>query len=128
MGIGTVNIASTPCCGLIQRSYDCHPDENSSTGWTHDLGGDYTPTVEDCILEMAQLEKAICPDCGGKFLQWLIAWDVKSGPGDFSLAQNFFIGNRQEKRDMLSHFPLKTIVNVFRELNIPLAQIKITDT
>lgn len=71
MGIGTINLASTPCCGLISRSYDCSPNENSETGWTHSPGGDYAPTQKDFPEIQNSLDKGVCPDCHRSMVLWL---------------------------------------------------------
>lgn len=71
MGIGTINLASTPCCGLVQRSYDCSPSETSEAGWTHNPGGDYAPTHEDYPEVQNSLDKGVCPDCQQSMVLWL---------------------------------------------------------
>lgn len=88
MAIGTTNLAATPCCGVIQRTWEAVPDEASPTGYTHtpgEFGGDgviadlvlsppsagsgpYAPSFE---REQAQLAQGICPDCGCSFVPWL---------------------------------------------------------
>ena len=68
MAIGTTNIGATPCCGVIQRTWECLPDEASQTGLTHNPGGDYAPDFE---REQAMLDRGICPDCKQSFRPWL---------------------------------------------------------
>jgi hypothetical protein len=79
MAIGTVTIGVTPCCGVIERTYEAWPDEVSPTGIVHCPGsgsftdeyperahltlkiGPYAPAFEEIA---AQLDHGICPDCG----------------------------------------------------------------
>lgn len=84
MAIGTTNIGATPCCGVIQRTWECLPDKQSPTGYTHTPGefggadlvlnplphgsGPYAPTFEQ---EQRQLRRGICPDCGKSLARWL---------------------------------------------------------
>lgn len=88
MAIGTTTTGATPCCGVIQRTWECLPGEASPTGYIHtpgEYGGDglvaalflnplptgsgpYTPTFE---REQARLSRGICPDCGHPFVNWL---------------------------------------------------------
>lgn len=82
MAIGTTTISVTPCCGAIQRTWECLPNE---TGYTHTPGelggaslqgmrshtissGPYAPTF---TREQTQLSRGICPDCGQSFEAWL---------------------------------------------------------
>lgn len=80
MAIGTVTIGETPCCGLIERTYEAVPDELSTTRMTHypgELGqfsraehdhtissGPYAPTF---TREQDLLARGICPDCKQRF-------------------------------------------------------------
>ena len=80
MAIGTTNLAATPCCGVIQRTWEAIPDEDSETGMTHTPGsynrgsqitlgrGPYAPTF---TRERMYLDRGICPDCGKSFVDWL---------------------------------------------------------
>jgi hypothetical protein len=108
MAIGTINIASTPCCGLIWRSYDCLLSETSETGWTYDPGGDYAPGPEDFddgqILEKLAWS-GICPDCGKSILPWLnVFGQFKNGRWyyDYNLAQSFWQKKQKEKKLFLA--------------------------
>ncbi len=71
MSIGSINIASTPCCGMIQRSYECEASEISETGWTHTPGGDYAPKADDYPEVQNNLDKGVCPDCHRSMALWL---------------------------------------------------------
>lgn len=87
MAIGTTNLAATPCCGVIQRTWEAVPDELSPTGMSHTPGvwgndntalsrtienfpGPYAPNFN---REQTQLSQGICPDCGRSFVDWLRA-------------------------------------------------------
>lgn len=62
MGIGAVNLGETPCCGIISRSWEAYPSEESSTGWIHtEGGGEYVPEFRE-IIDL--LDSGTCPDCG----------------------------------------------------------------
>lgn len=110
MAIGTTNLAATPCCGVIQRTWECVPDEGSPTGlmhtpgaWGDDSGtrdhligensGPYTPNFP---REQAQLNRGFCPDCGRSFVAWLRAnggRETKDGwRWDYSAAERAFVG------------------------------------
>lgn len=101
MTIGTITIASTPCCGLIQRSYECSPSETSETGWMHNPGGDYAPDPEDFGLIVEKLEwPGMCPDCGKSILPWLNVFGYfENGRWyyDHNLAQSFWGKKQKEK-------------------------------
>jgi hypothetical protein len=74
-----VTIGVTPCCGVIERTYEAWPDEVSPSGtlhspgsgsftgehpeWAHSTGniGPYAPAFEKTA---AKLDRGICPDCG----------------------------------------------------------------
>jgi hypothetical protein len=94
MSIGNITLASTPCCGLISRSYECFADESSETGWTHNPGGDYAPGRETFVTEELQLKQGICPDCGKSFEWWLKMHGKRDGliwNWDYSEAQRDWI-------------------------------------
>lgn len=115
MSTGTINIASTPCCGSIERSYDCLPSETSETGWTHNPGGDYAPGPEDFdggqILEKLAWP-GICPDCGKSILPWLNVFGHFNGRWhyDYNLAQTFW--SKKLKKEMLYRFLLEADVTM----------------
>ena len=73
MTFGSTNLAATPCCGIITRSWECFPDQDSPTGARHNPGSgeesEYVPSFED---EDRQLRQGICPDCRQSFLGWLV--------------------------------------------------------
>jgi len=71
MSIRTINIASTPCCGLIARNCSCDPDETS------------VPGVEDFQTEYLQLKQGICPDCGNSFEWWLKMFGRRSSNSSY---------------------------------------------
>lgn len=56
MGFLDVNLASTPCCGLISRSKEWVVDSS------HENGGYYLGE-EAVELAGAYLDQGICPDC-----------------------------------------------------------------
>lgn len=127
MGIGSINIGSTPCCGLISRNYDCSSDQNSETGWTHNPGGDYAPTLEDFRLEKFHLEIGICPDCNGHFEKWLHNFghynqDDRQWEWNFSEAQRFFNDTPKKRIENMrkAGISLPRILGIFREMGLPL--------
>ena len=64
MATSSTAIGTTPCCGVIERSWESFPDRLSSTGMRHIPGGDYAPDFED---EVRSIRRGICPDCGNRF-------------------------------------------------------------
>lgn len=125
--MGSLNLASTPCCGLISRSYDCYPDQNSETGMMHQPGGEYAPTPEDFRVEFLKLEIGICPDCNENFEKWLHHFghfdrDAQRWEWSFSVAQKFFTDTPRERIDMMKteKLSLPRILAIFRELGTPL--------
>lgn len=90
MAIGTDNLAATPCCGVIQRTWEAVPDEDSETGMIHTPGsynrgsqttlerGPYVPTF---TREQTQLSRGVCPDCGRPFVAWLRENGQETGDG-----------------------------------------------
>lgn len=74
MGIGATNLGATPYCGLIRRTWECVPDKDSETGHRHTPGGEYAPEFQ---LEQYLLAHAFCPDCGGRFVEWLQEEEIK---------------------------------------------------
>lgn len=122
MGMGTINLASTPCCGLIHRSYDCYPDGSSSTGFTHNPGGDYAPTPEDFRLEIFRLEIGFCPDCNKNFEKWLHTFghfdrDAQRWEWDYTAAEKFFSDMPRERIDNMKtdKLSLPRILEIFRD-------------
>lgn len=79
MAIGTTNLAATPCCGVIRRTWEAVPDEAFPTGVAH-APGDFEGVTISCAedaptftREQTQLSRGICPDCGRSFAAWLRA-------------------------------------------------------
>lgn len=80
MAIGTITIGQTPCCGVIERTYETWPDSGSETGIWHvpgehaqfgnnwvgtiTKGGPYAPTFGNVA---AILDRGTCPNCGKRF-------------------------------------------------------------
>jgi hypothetical protein len=64
MAIGTVTIGETPCCGVIERTYECWPDEVSPTGMTHQWDLEQSPYAPNFAATARRLDRGICPDCG----------------------------------------------------------------
>lgn len=76
MAIGAVTIGQTPCCGVIERTYETwissagtvrhNPSEIIKR--TNEDGSayyeDYAPTFPE---ETAQIDRGVCPDCGNIF-------------------------------------------------------------
>lgn len=125
--MGRINLASTPCCGSIDRSYDVSSSTTSATGWIHQPGGDYVPTPEDFQLEKFQLAVGTCPDCNGTFLKWLDQFghfnqDAQRWEWDFSEAQRFFSAMPKERIDDMKsdNISLRKITRIFREIGAPL--------
>ena len=99
MAFGSTNLAATPCCGLITRSWECFQDRDSPTGHVHSPGsgeqGEYTPDFEE---ENILLFRGICPDCGQSFETWLFdvgaqitpqgwQWDYRKALASFQMVQ-----------------------------------------
>jgi hypothetical protein len=96
MAIGTTNLAATPCCGVIQRTWECVPDEASPTGHVHIPGaGEYGEYAPDFAKEQYQLSIGKCPDCGRFFLQWLLQNGGRETEGgwrwDYSAAERAYL-------------------------------------
>ena len=76
MAIGTVTIGETPCCGVIERTYEALPDSSSETGMWHTpgaipsrsmndyTGGPYAPTFSHI---QGVFDRGICPHCNKRF-------------------------------------------------------------
>lgn len=108
MAIGTTNLGATPCCGVIQRTWECEPRVGSITGCVHTPGaygndsgthvriagedsGPYTPNFP---REQGQLSRGVCPDCGRSFVPWLREHGRETRDGwwwDYSEAERAYL-------------------------------------
>ena len=72
MAVGTVTIGVTPCCGVIERTYEAYPEVGTGRiihlADLEDGRGQvqlaFAPTFEHLAK---QIDQGICPDCGNRF-------------------------------------------------------------
>lgn len=76
MASGTATIGETPCCGVIERTWEATPSKSSPTGMWHVPGGAYAPDFQSVAFV---IESGRCPDCGHRFRP--IGVPLGRGPG-----------------------------------------------